>query len=391
MNLKLNSSISILFLSIFSLSINFYYGSLGVLPIDTFAFFDTGFRILNGEVPFNDYWTISGPFIDFLQALYFLIFGISWKSYLLNGAIINLILTLLSFFFFKKTGLNNYYSLFYSTCVAILANPSMGTPFPDHYSAFFSLFALFSLFNAVEKKKNIYWFLIPILLFIAFFCKQTPTVYTIFLIIINIIIYLKFYKDYKLFKPLILGSLACIIFFIFVVWTLKINYENIIHQYILFPRTIGVSRAVDWTFTFNRVIGNFKHIYIVIFPLIFILLMNLIRIKNFYKTNKFFYDFNIIIFAFLLIFHQILTLNFIFIFFIIPYICARLHVNLKNNNIKLFSTLIIIFCLFVTVKFHLRFNEQRKLLGLENINLSSFYESKNLSPKLSGLKWVTRE
>ena len=182
------------------------------MPIDTFAFFDTGFRILNGEVPFNDYWTISGPFIDFLQALYFLIFGISWKSYLLNGAIINLILTLLSFFFFKKTGLNNYYSLFYSTCVAILANPSMGTPFPDHYSAFFSLFALFSLFNAVEKKKNIYWFLIPILLFIAFFCKQTPTVYTIFLIIINIIIYLKFYKDYKLFKPLILGSLACIIF-----------------------------------------------------------------------------------------------------------------------------------------------------------------------------------
>ena len=153
MNLKLNSSISILFLSIFSLSINFYYGSLGVLPIDTFAFFDTGFRILNGEVPFNDYWTISGPFIDFLQALYFLIFGISWKSYLLNGAIINLILTLLSFFFFKKTGLNNYYSLFYSTCVAILANPSMGTPFPDHYSAFFSLL-LYSAYLMPWKRKK---------------------------------------------------------------------------------------------------------------------------------------------------------------------------------------------------------------------------------------------
>ena len=153
---------SIFLLSLFAVLVNYYYGSLGVLPIDTFAHFDTGYRITNGEIPFVDYWTISGPFIDFLQAFYFSIFGVSWKSYMLNSSILNLILTLVSFLFFKKIGINYGYSFFYSICVAILANPSMGTPFPDHYSTFFSLFAIISFIYGLETKNKVYWFLIPI-------------------------------------------------------------------------------------------------------------------------------------------------------------------------------------------------------------------------------------
>ena len=63
--------LSIILLSAFAIIVNNYYGSLGVLPINTFSYFDTGFRVLNGEAPFVDYWTISGPFIDFLQSFYF--------------------------------------------------------------------------------------------------------------------------------------------------------------------------------------------------------------------------------------------------------------------------------------------------------------------------------
>ena len=144
MILKIKFFSLIFFLSLVAVLTNYYYGSLGVLPIDTFAHFDTGYRITKGEIPFVDYWTISGPFIDFLQAFYFSIFGVSWKSYMLNSSILNLILTLVSFLFFKKIGINYGYSFFYSICVAILANPSMGTPFPDHYSTFFSLFAIIS-------------------------------------------------------------------------------------------------------------------------------------------------------------------------------------------------------------------------------------------------------
>ena len=41
-------------LIILSFFINFHYSSLGVLPQDTFAYYDTGYRVLNGAIPFKD-------------------------------------------------------------------------------------------------------------------------------------------------------------------------------------------------------------------------------------------------------------------------------------------------------------------------------------------------
>lgn len=79
----------------FSFFINYYYSSIGVLPQDTFAYYDTAFRILKGSAPFKDYWTVSGPFIDYFQAIIFFIFGISWKSYIISGSIINTLITLI--------------------------------------------------------------------------------------------------------------------------------------------------------------------------------------------------------------------------------------------------------------------------------------------------------
>ena len=146
--------IPVILLSTLAVTINYYYGSIGVLPINTFSYFDPAFRVINGEVPFVDYWTISGPFIDLLQAFYFSLFGVNWTSYILNGSIINLIVTLVSFYFFRKLGLNRNYSFFYAACIAILANPSMGPPFPDHYSSFFSLLAIISFIYALETKKK---------------------------------------------------------------------------------------------------------------------------------------------------------------------------------------------------------------------------------------------
>ena len=48
------------FLFIFSISVNQYYGNIGVFPIDTFLFYDSGFRTLNGYFPTKDFWINSG-------------------------------------------------------------------------------------------------------------------------------------------------------------------------------------------------------------------------------------------------------------------------------------------------------------------------------------------
>ena len=96
--MQIKEKILIFFLLFISFFVNYYYGSIGVFPIDTFAHFDSGYRIINGSVPFKDYWTISGPIVDYIQSLFFLIFGISWFSYLMHSSLLNVILTLAVFF-----------------------------------------------------------------------------------------------------------------------------------------------------------------------------------------------------------------------------------------------------------------------------------------------------
>ena len=92
----------ITFLFIFSLLINQYYGNRGIFPVDSFSHFDTGFRILLGEHPFRDYWVISGPLVDYFQAIFFYFFGVNWQSYILHASLINAVLTLATFFVLRK-------------------------------------------------------------------------------------------------------------------------------------------------------------------------------------------------------------------------------------------------------------------------------------------------
>ena len=84
---------SYLILGFFSFFINFYYASYGLFPIDSLAHFDTSYRILLGEFPFEDYWTISGPIIDYIQSIFFYFFGVSWSAYIFHPSILNSILT----------------------------------------------------------------------------------------------------------------------------------------------------------------------------------------------------------------------------------------------------------------------------------------------------------
>ena len=76
----------ILFLTLFSILINQYFGYVGILPIDSFLIFNSGYDFLNGYYPFKDFWTIKEPFIDILQALFFKLFGVSWFSYVLHAS-----------------------------------------------------------------------------------------------------------------------------------------------------------------------------------------------------------------------------------------------------------------------------------------------------------------
>ena len=68
--------------------------------MDNTVLYNGGYRVMNGYVPFNDYWLVTGPLLDYLNALFFKIFGVSWKSFIIHSSLINLILALSSYFYF---------------------------------------------------------------------------------------------------------------------------------------------------------------------------------------------------------------------------------------------------------------------------------------------------
>ena len=172
-----------LFLIIFSFFIPFYYGNKGVFPIDTLGFLDSSYNILLGRHPMRDFWIFSGIFIDYSQALFFKILGLHWSSYVIHSALINSFITLYFFFFLYKKKLSFYLCFFYALCFSLLCYSQSGTPFSYFHSLIFSLFAIFSFLLGIETKKNIYWFFVPVFMFLSFLSNQTPAAYINILLI----------------------------------------------------------------------------------------------------------------------------------------------------------------------------------------------------------------
>ena len=103
----------VFFLILISFCTNQYYAYLGVLPVDSFSTFNAGYDILNGSVPFKDYWVLKGIVLDIIQAVFFKIFGVSWFSYSIHASTFNSIFALATFFTLKQFDLDIKYSFFY--------------------------------------------------------------------------------------------------------------------------------------------------------------------------------------------------------------------------------------------------------------------------------------
>ena len=96
---KLN--IFLLFLiSIYSFYINFHFSNIGTFPIDTFLHFDSSYRVFKNEYPVKDFWIVSGFIIDFIQSFFFKLFGANWNSYIIHSSLINVVISLFTYYFF---------------------------------------------------------------------------------------------------------------------------------------------------------------------------------------------------------------------------------------------------------------------------------------------------
>ena len=375
-----------------------YTGNRGLFPIDSFSHFDSGYRILKGDHPFKDYWIVSGFFVDYLQSFIFYIFGVNWQTYLLNASLLNGAVALLVYFLFNNLGLNFKLSFFYTICFSILAYPSSGTPFVDHHSTLLSIIAIILLIKSLKTNKLSLWFLVPVFLFLAFLSKQVPATYIFFVTLFLTFLHLLHQEKKELIKILLtLFASSIILIFLFLIFLQinEIDFKNFITQYFYYPSLIGEERYTSIKYDFKNTFLNFKFIYLSLFFLFFFTFKNFKnkKIKDFYKHHNF-KILLICVLTFLTLAHHIIfTKNQIFIFFLIPLILG--FANIQLNKIKInyknhLNIILILFCVAITFKYHLRYNIDRKFHELTNVKFSQAFEAKNFSTKFFGLKWITK-
>ncbi len=385
----------LILVSLYAGYINWVSGNIGVMPIDTFGFFDTGFSILKDKFPIRDFWIFTGITVDYLQAFFFIIFGKEWSSYIIHASIINIIASLSFFLFLDNFKINKAYQFIFSISFATLCYPVSGTPFAYLHSFVFSLILIFTFCSAIINDNKFLWFLIPTISLFAFFSMQTPSFYIITIITFFILFFLLKEKKTSRFKYLILGTFfALTLIFIFFIST-KTPLKNFIYQYFLFPLTIGSDRLTSESTAYvslldqlnlQRIIGDFKFIHIFLIPLI---LFTFLR-KNILDNKQILVNIVFITCAIIFIFNQLITANQIYIFSLIPILGSILLVNLqKEKNFKTLSLILITILALSTYKFHIRYNLEKKFHDLENVDKKQSIKAEVIDNKLKYLNWVS--
>ena len=376
---------------VFSSFINYWTASDGVYPIDTFVHFDTAYRILIGEHPVKDFWIVHGLFVDYIQSLFFKLFGVGWNSYVLHSTIFNVVIALLTFQILKFIKLGHFLTFLLAICTSVLAYPVSGTPFLDLHSTYFSLIAIYFLILAIDKSKNIYFSASVFFFGFAFFCKQVPAGY----IILGITVFLFYYscvtKSFSSIKFSLIGTSLFFLFFgIFLLQT-KIELNDLFFQLIIFPASIAKERYAAFNLNLNNVFFNFKFIYFFLLPLIFFVAKSLV-VKRDFDNKNINYTLIFIIFTISLIYHQIYTKNQIFIFFIIPILCGFLIKMINIHKIKkkkYLEVFLILVCIFATYKYHNRFNIERKFHELNKTDLKKGIKVGFKQQFFNNLKWIS--
>ena len=158
---KIYSPIIYLILIFFSFGVNFYYANLGIEPADSFVLYNGGFKVFKNLVPFKDYWLVTGPLMDYLNAFFFNILGVSWKSYIIHSSIANVLISILILYVFLRLKLGKLFSLIYGLMFSLLMYPSVGVPFVDHHATIFVLASFCFFILGVKSKDNKYFFFYP--------------------------------------------------------------------------------------------------------------------------------------------------------------------------------------------------------------------------------------
>ena len=211
-------------ISIYAFFVNWVSGNIGILPIDSFAFLDTGYSILNGKLPIRDFWIFTGLLVDYMEAFFLLLFGNNWNSHLIHSSVMNIFVALVFYFFLKDFKLRKRYIIFYCISFSTLCYPVSGTPFAYIHSYIFSISSILFLILAIKNKSKILWFVFPFICAFSFLSMQTPSSYILLILFFTVIYYFLKFKDYINLKIFLIGSVTVLALFIIFFYLQKPHY-----------------------------------------------------------------------------------------------------------------------------------------------------------------------
>ena len=223
-----------IFAAVVAYQINNYFGFTGFNPGDSFQTFDSGHRVLKGDLPFKDYWIVSGgPLIDIMQSFVFQILGVSWSSFVIHASILNSIFSISIFFYARLTKLSKKTSLFFAILSSFIMYPAAGTPQTDHHSIIIGSISLIFFIIFLKKKNYTPLFFFPIIFLGCFFIKQVPAAYYIILICLISLFYYLFEKQKEIIINLLLGSIIAFAVFFLILKINNILVLDVYKQYVV--------------------------------------------------------------------------------------------------------------------------------------------------------------
>ena len=289
--LILNDYIIGIVVAVVAYQINNYFGFIGLNPTDSFLIFGSGDRVLKGDLPFKDYWIVSGgPLIDIMQSFVFKILGVSWSSFVIHASILNSIFSISIFFYARLTKLSKKTSLFFAILSSFIMYPAAGTPQTDHHSIIIGSISLIFFIIFLKKKNYTPLFFFPIIFLGCFFIKQVPASYYVILICLISLFYYLFKKQKEIIINLLLGSIIAFVVFFLI---LKINNILVLDVYKQYVALIiqGFNVRVDSyakTLVFDNIL-KIKYIIFLLIPFVAIVAQNLKKIELI-KKESFYLD-----------------------------------------------------------------------------------------------------
>jgi hypothetical protein len=120
----------------------------------------------------------------------------------------------------------------------------------------------------------------------------------------------------------------------------------------------------------------------------------LINIKNnfrYLKNNEFLITLSLVGASYALIAHQLMTINGIYIFFIIPILTGFSHIYYLKyyKNKKYILHLILFLAITSTAYYGYKYIHKRDFMDLRKANMENAIDAKILHNKLRGLKWIS--